>query len=217
MQVSDIKHDVRVILGENENVVPFLSLEEAEAPGSLATERDILTEAMILTAVNNVHGVAPLEMLTDILKTTTVHTDIDKFGGYSRVDLPDNFMRMVMLEDESWSIPVTELTDIAGEGYMQLKSRFEGIRANVERPAAAFKTIEGKNVIEAFPTLTSSKLYYVERQDKIVNGEVSVAMACYRAVVYLIASLYYVSIKETDMARVMESQSKSLLGIGTGE
>lgn len=218
-KVSDIKHDVRIILAENEDIVPFLAVEDFEAPGSLATERDILTEAMILTAANNVHGVAPREMLFDVSKKITTGAEtVEKYGGYSRIGLPSDFMRLVLLDSSSWDVPATESTDIASEAYMQLHSRFEGIRACKDRPAVAIKYGADGIYAEAYPSVEAFTLYYIDY--KKVEGEdpsVNVAADCYDAFKYLVASLYYTSIKEDDMAKVMENQCKALLGINTGE
>lgn len=221
-KVSDIKHDVRVILAENEDITPFISSEDLNAPGSIATERDILTESMILTAINNVHSVAPREMLADVVEHLPFSaTHVDKFGGYSKATLDDDFMRFIMLEDSGWDIPVTEVTDVASDEYKQLHSRFEGIRASVERPAVALRlffsgTIESL-MLEAYPKLTSPILHYIKNQRSFTTESsiqyASIANACYRAAIYLIASLYYVSIKENDMAHTMENQCKQLLGL----
>lgn len=213
--IEKIKHDVRVILGENENIVPFLSVEagDTEDASNVANERDILIGSLVLTAVNNVHSVAPKEMLSDVTDVLHQHNDFTGFGGYSRIDLPNDFLRFIKLIDDGWDIPVSETTAIESEEYMQLHSRFEGIRASKERPVVAIFSDGYKMRAEAYPALINPKLQYIAKMSKDESGNIRIARLCYDAVLYLIASDYYTSIKEYEAAGKMEQQCKALLGL----
>lgn len=213
--IGNIKHDVRVIIGENENILPFLSVEagDPEDASNVANERDILIESHILTAIDNVHSVAPREMLHDIVEVIHQHADFDTFGGFSKIDLPNDFMRFIKMTDDGWDIPVAETTAIESDAYKQLHSRFEGIRASKERPAVAIYNDGYKLRAEAYPTLTNPTLQYISKARIDNEGNVRIASLCYKAVLYLIASHYYISIKESDAAGMMEKQCRALLGL----
>ena len=131
--------------------------------------------------------------------------------------LPNDFMRFIMLSDESWEVPVTDTISLESEAYKQLHSRFEGIRASIERPAAVVRTDGYRLTVEAYPTLVYPTLQYVAQSKQKDNGTVTVARLCYKAVLYLIASLYYISIKEDESARRMEMQCRAMLGLTENE
>lgn len=217
--IDDIKRDVRIIIGENENIEPFLNVEEGDPEDvcNVANERDILTGKMINTAIDNVHSIASREMLNDVIQTISTHTDYDQYGGYSTMILPNDFMRFIMLSDESWEVPVTDTISLESEAYKQLHSRFEGIRASIELPAAVVRTDGYRLTVEAYPTLVYPTLQYVAQSKQKDNGTVTVARLCYKAVLYLIASLYYISIKEDESARRMELQCRAMLGLTENE
>ena len=214
--ISEIKRDVRIVLGENEEIQSLLTESDDNA-----IENNDIIGSMILHAIDKVNSIAPLELLTDIIQP--METDdaviVDKYGGYGKMELDArDFLRFVSFQEEDWDVPVYEITDHKGDDYLMLHSRFEGVRASVERPAVAILERKDKFVLEFYPGKVNEPLYglyipSVYSKDFDFSGDVAVAERTYKAVIYLIANMYLISIKEGDFASMMSSECIDLLGL----
>lgn len=221
-EIENIKKAIRVILDENEDTNALFNLSDpdmsAADPDTLQT--DVITEAMIVRAVDLVNMVAPISMLSDVMKLLSDDAaNLFLSDDYcSRIALPVNTLRLTSAKADSWSKPVTEFLQEEDDEYLQLRSKFAGVRASIEMPKAAvtINTENGGLMLEAYPVIPTGKKLYVRYITKaaIANGKVdNIDIKCYDAILYMTANLYYTTLDETKRAEAMEQQVYKMLGL----
>lgn len=209
--ITTILKDVRVILGENENIDNLLE-DIGVNDDQLATERDTLLTSLVCKAIDRVHLTAPLEMVSDAAESITTTLTGNK------ASLDNTFLRLYAVKMKSWDIPVSTAIGIDDEEYLKYHSRF-GVKPSAKHPAAAIVPSSTGLVLEPFPCTTGDTYEYVKvikmAQEDTSSKKVKIATACYNAVLYMIANLYYVSIDETQKAKAMANEVAEMLGLNT--
>lgn len=142
--VSDIVKEVKIILNENIAQDEFLMADANQL------ELEELIRSRIVDAVRLVHEEAPSSMLDDgidIPVAGELHTN-ENGSGY--VELPEDFMRLVIFHLETWNRPVVEPISDTDPKYFLQKSRFLGIRGGTDKPVCALTTGVNGRVLEFY-------------------------------------------------------------------
>lgn len=141
-EIADILRDVRVTLDQNQEET--ILLEDADTLQLDALIREKIEECALLILEN-----APLRLIDDVShvdvagkESENVWTGRDNMG-VCRVELPDDWLRLVCAKMESWRAPVRVSVDDSSEVAIMAKSRYKGIRASVTRPVVIATEGEG--------------------------------------------------------------------------
>lgn len=233
--VENIIKDVRVALDNNQNVnesllndIDTLSLNE-------------IIESKIVEGVKQVHSIAPLHLLDygynvngefkENNIANSIHFQTKNNGSYTWqlgwVELPEDFMRLVVFEMSDWEKAVFELKSTDDAEYKKQQSQFKGIRATKRNPLCFLSIRPYGRILEFYPfnytndencpTITRGvyipypEIIEEKIEDKIVNRYVYICSRCYNAIVYTIASLVLSAIGEVDKSSVFVELAKSTL------
>ena len=180
---------VKVVLDENIDIDAVL----ANDPNQLQLNDTI--RRRIVEAVRIVHSSASAELITNALPFSgIIEISADNVG---RMQLPNDFMRFVIFQLNSWKRPVIEAIFESSPTYYQQKSDFIGVRGGVNKPVCAIVTAEnGRQALEMFSTGTSNNTVKIARYLPIPTiqtiNEVEVIGVCellYDAAVWTCAGL----------------------------
>lgn len=226
MQVTEstIISDVRVAMDENTAVTAFTD-GDGTAIDTDTLEMEEIIKSKIADGVNAVRKAAPLSMLDLTRKASgedwpVTWIDGDKCIG--EVELPDDYLRLVMFKMSDWAHAAT--TPIAADTalYHQQFSEWKGVRGNPSRPniAIAADTATGKDMIQFFScdsTEATAELTYIKRctwanepneSDEI---EYEIEKPIYRAVVLKIAALVAATYANGDLAQLLNQMAQENL------
>ena len=150
-KVSDILHDVRIILDENGVSVPLTSLGDVDTL-SLNT----LIESKIEDAARIVELQAPLHLLSangsDFGSGQGVnwHDSTNPGIGSGYIALPTDFLRLICFRMSDWAYPVSEVIYPHDPRYALQHSRYQGVKGNPQSPVVAIQTGESSSVLEFY-------------------------------------------------------------------
>ena len=211
---SDILRDVRVVIGENENIQPLI-----ETTDDMALERDTLLKTLIASAIDKVHGLATPKMMRDM---TEEATDLawqydDKYCQWCELDNRILFLSYVWIE--GWDRPVTTFIDDYTQEYDMCRAAQAGVRPTETYPACAILPHKGGGMkLEAYPKEgEAAKIvvrYTPKAEEKVGEdgrGTYAISDDCYWAVIYTIASLYYLSTDNAQRAKDMATEAADRL------
>lgn len=219
--IDKIKRDVRIAIDRN-------------STSKLLLDQDIDTltvdeiiRSKILDAVRKVEKAAPIAMLEaghhlydsndigdgEVDDKEQLYWDGDKTCGW--VNLPDDFMRLIMFRMSDWERPVYIPTTIDTDDYSKQSSRFAGIRGTTQKPVCAIAMRAWGKVLEFYgcksqDAYVSEALYLPEPRFDKYDG-VDICEKCYTAVIYMAAALTLISLGESDQATQLIELSKSEL------
>lgn len=222
IEVEELKREVRIALSENENVSPLL-VDDGSMDDRLQLGRDALIDSLITKAIDKVNTLAPIAMvacLAEELNDAEWMFD-DKYCDYT--NLPNDFLRFVSAKYDNWDKPVYNPIDQDSELYQWQRSDFASIRASKKRPVVAIvpDNFNGGLRAELFPKdedADSPSFKYI-KQAVIEHDEeegldiVAMSPTCKNAVVYTIASLYYITINEPEMGQRMAAEAAEEMGL----
>lgn len=150
-----------------------------------------------------------------------IYWDGDIVGyGAGRINLPEDFMRLIVFQMSDWAYPVTTPIDDTDPRYLMQSSRYGGVRGNPERPVVAIVHGPTGMVLEFYSCETGpgthiKSAHYIA-VPKIVGGSINLCPKLKRAVVYRLASLACLTVGNGDLAAMLLSTSNELAGIVTG-
>lgn len=219
--------DVRVVISENEYLEPLIAEGD-----QMALERDTLLETLVTVAIDKVHSMAPLEMLSDVTnKAEGLEWKVTESGS-KIAELPEDFMRLTYVRAREWKKGVLEFVNEESATYMRFSSAQAGVRPTIYNPAAAmvkssFAGEDGKlgNYIEVCPGGADILVSYIPKCEENTDGEggagdgqdagngagLIVADECYWCVVYTIANLYFVSVNDNARAEMMAKEAADVI------
>lgn len=204
--VSEIVKAVKIILDENMDNNSILSDDSNQL------QQDELIKSRVVDAVRAVHEAAPSDMLDDGLNMPAAPVTLQDGSGY--IDLPSDFMRLIIFELNTWRRPVTSpISDTDPKYYMQ-KSRFLGIRGGPEKPVCAITTGVDGRVLEFYSVAPGSQA--VVRKAKylplpvIDNGNIDVCKKLYAPILWECAGLVALTYKD-EFAKSFFEVSKSYI------
>lgn len=147
-------------------------------------------------------------------------SDVEGYGA-GRVNLPDDFMRLVGFQMSDWSRPVTDAITETDPRYLMQSSRFGGVRGNPQRPVVAITHGATGLVLEFYsctkgPGTHIKSAHYIAVPKVSTTGTIDLCPKLERAVVYRLASMTAAIIGAPDVAANLLGTSNELAGIVTG-
>lgn len=195
--VVDIIRDVRMTLDENQVSTSILIADSDNL------SLDEIIRSKIVDATRSVSEAAPVSMLWDAKPFP--HTNIEWGGaagiGMCTINLPVDFLRLVAFQMSDWVRPVSEpINDTDTEYYIQ-KSKFAGVRGNVNKPICAIIPKDNHQALEAYSCEAGSKVTVKTAQyipiPTIVDDSIEICKMLYSPIVYYIAALTATTYKDT--------------------
>lgn len=131
--------------------------------------------------------------------------------------LPEDFLRLVVLQMSDWRTGVTDAVTEDNPAYMMQGSPYAGIRGNKQRPVVVYSHTAGGPVLNIYGTTAFSayRALYIPRPT-INEGSVKLCPKLERAVVYRLASMACAITGASDLAAILLGTSNELAGIVTG-
>lgn len=207
-QVERMMRDVRVALDENNRSVSLLTEGD---PDTLS--QDELIRSKIEDAVRRVHKEAPVHMLESGHHFGDAVYWGDQCSGW--VPLPEDFLRLTGFRMSDWERAVYMAISADDPEYAQQRSRFKGIRGTAQRPVCAIVTRPDGLALEFYSCRTEEAYVaqgtYQPEARIDTDGGIDISERCYRAAVYMAASLTANARGEWDRGKALEELSKSEL------
>lgn len=196
-----IVREVKIILDENIETGSVLAKDYNQL------EIETLIRSRIVDAVMAVHEEAPSDMIdggTD-MKSQPINMHTGGLGtGY--IELPDDFMRLVIFKLTAWRRPVIEPIRDTDPLYFMQKSKFNGIRGGVDKPVCALSTGQNGRILEFYSvpagetaTIEIAKylaLPEITGVDDEGNGMIEISKRLMRPVYYYTAGLVATTLKD---------------------
>lgn len=226
--LSKIEKDVRICLDENVNNTTLLASGDLET----LTLNEII-KSKVEEAVRRVHLAAPPDMLETGHNLTGDIKWADQGSGY--ILLPDDFLRLVVFEMSDWERPVFTAISATHPAYKRQRSRFKGIRGNVQRPVVAILNNNVKSSQQSVDAvyLTNDSIglrleFYSSKDNKatvkravyipepkIRTGSgfegLDISAMCYQAVIYMCAALVCETLGESERTKALSSLANTYL------
>ena len=160
--MGELIRDVRITLDMNSRDQALLE------DGDIDTlELDELIESKLCEATDLVRLEAPIELL-DPLELPGIQgkelsaEDIDE-EGRGTLELPDDFLRLIVFQLDSWRRPVYDFIGAEDPRYGLQWSRWSGVRGTKEKPVVAVTPGRGG-------TRLSIEFFCGEEGDKVIKG-----------------------------------------------
>ena len=139
--VADIINRVKILLDENETSNPTEIVTDVNQ-----LQYDDIIRNCIPDAVRMIHEAADSSLLDGMAIPGTPIYSYKK----GVLELPPDFMRLVIFQLNTWSRPVTKaISDTSPEYFMQ-GSKYDGIRGGVDKPVCAISSGSEGKVLEIF-------------------------------------------------------------------
>lgn len=214
---DEIVRAVKIIIDENEESAGLAGIRDTDQ-----LQTDIILHSLIPHALNRLAEVAPEDVLADMTVlldegASSLHPLGNKgYGKY--VIAPDDMLRVVSVYCNDWEQPVREFLTGTEEAYYMQRSPFAGVRGSVYDPVVAVvNNPVGPGTRVELYTTGEDRLYMVYLPDFTAGeGDVSdwdLTGRIYGALLYMIASLYFITIDENDRAEVMAREAAEQLGL----
>lgn len=211
--LSNIVKDVRVCL--DQNMVSTSLLTEGDVD---TLSLDEIIKSKVLDAITRVESVAPVFLLEqghNFGGNLYWEKDQTTFKGCGYTLTPDDFMRLVVFQMSDWERPVYTAMDASSPEYAQLRSRYSGIRGNVQRPVCALAIRPEGKALEFYSSKSSSaqvtQAVYIPYPTIDDDEGVDFSALCYTAAIYMCASLVLSTYGESEKAALMKQQSEEAL------
>ena len=210
---SDILRDVKVIIGENENIQPLI--DEGD---DMALERDTLLKTLIASAIDKVHRLATARMMRGVTEEAVglEWKYDDRYCQWCELDNDMLYVSHVWVK--GWDRPVTTFISDYTQEYDMCRAAQAGVRPTETYPACAILPhVGGGMKLEAYPKEVDAEtvVRYVPKAKESVDengtGTYAIGEDCYWAVIYTIASLYYLSVNDSARAKDMASEAAERL------
>lgn len=216
-EVKEIVGDVRIAIDEN---VDSSAMENFGDVDTL--ELKAIIERKIADAARLIEMDAPLRLLGGgtFYKPETVSIDGAQYTA--RVDLPEDFMRLIVFNMTGWSTPAFRAISVDDAKYAIIRSRYTSVKPNDENPVVAIvpsndeKSKSGM-MIEAFGNVKADAkvayMRYMKRPMVTEDGKIELSEDLYEAIVYETAALTMQAIKDTEMAGNLHSIAQRMAQI----
>lgn len=206
--LADIVGDIKVALDLNMDSTPLTDLGDVDT-----LSLDDIIESKVVDAVRTVESTAPTHLLDNGKDIGgTVVWNSDKSSGY--IMLPDDFMRLVSFKMSDWHRALFAAITPESPEYALQYSPFPGLRGNPQKPVCALVMHSKGMALEFFSCKddeqTVAQAQYIGMPG-LKDGKIGICPKCYRAVVYMAASLVAATVKDSDKAAAMSTLSEAAL------
>lgn len=210
-RIDELVRDVRVALDMNERND---SLLEEQEPATLTL--DEIIKSKIEHGARVVESNAPVWLLDSgkpLSGSITFSSQVGK--GRGRLQLPDDFMRLITFKMSDWERAVTEPITESDPRYLFQSSRFAGLRGNPQKPVVAIIS-EPTGLVLEFWSCTGGSSVVLQRGRYLpmprIKGEgIELCEKLREAIVLHIAYLTAQTLGEKEMASSLLSQSNELM------
>lgn len=215
--ISSLKQDVRIALDQN-----MVNTQLAGIGDINTLSLDDIIESKIVDAARQVELSAPVELLDGgtAISSPTVTWESQAGYGPGSIDLPADFLRLVVFKMSDWDHPVYHAITQYDPLYALQRSRFGGVRGNPQKPVVAIVS-KASNAAGQYLKLefyscaadsnaSVSMMAYVPKP-VISSGSISLCTPLKSAIVYKAAAMTAQSIQRNDLAAVLEQQAANLM------
>lgn len=209
-KVNDLKREIRIALDQNMVSDQLLAIDDID---TLSLE-DII-ESKITDAARIVESSAPGYLLdSGRAFATSIGWNSHVGIGSGRINLPDDFLRLISFQMSDWSKAVTTAISEDDPLYERQLSRYPGIRGCPQKPVVAI-TLQPIGLVLEFYSCTGGEKVFVKRAryipiPKIMDGEIELCEKLKPAIIYHAAYLTAISTGQTDLAANLLSISNEL-------
>lgn len=211
-EVEGLMRDIRIALDQNMDNTSLSDFNDADT-----LTLDQIIKSKLEIAVRLVELNAPVQLLSD---SRRLQNSISWMGqqvgiGGGSIVLPDDFVRLVVFEMSDWRMPVSNPISDKDPKYAMQRSRFSGIRGNIDRPVVAITTRSVGQVLE-FYSCSAGKNVFIKQgryipQRKIEHGRIHVSEKLKDAVVHYTASMVASTIGQTELSQQLLAIGKELI------
>lgn len=215
--VEDLVKAARVAMDRNNNSTPLVELGDIDT-----LTVDEIISSKVEDAARLVESGAAHELL-DAGENFDASIEWEGQPGYGagRINLPQDFMRLVTFRMSDWFMPVTEAITEYDPTYPMQSSPYAGVRGNPQRPVVAITHGTSGQVLEFYSCQGGPGVrVHVARYlpiPKVRDGYIDLCPKLERAVVYRLASMTCAIIGASDLAALLLGTSNELAGIITTE
>lgn len=193
--IEDLVRQIRLVMDENTDESALLSD---------ATNLDLnrMIAARLPEGARLVHERAPTRLIDGRpMNCTPVHRQ----DGSGYVELPDDFMRLVIFRLDGWKRPVTRPIEDTSPEYALQKNKY--VRGNSDKPVCVLSTDGSGNKILEYYSLPASvadpvvtHAAYVPYPE-VSDGKIEISRRLTDAVIYMTAGLTFQAMGETGRAK----------------
>jgi len=213
-KISKLISDVEVCMDE-------IAQNDAEFEGTQDdTERSTIIRSKIAEAMRFVLANADKNLLDPDTVSASVTYNITSDGlRYGTYVLPNNYLRLVYAKYASWHMGLdqADIISVTDPEYAKLKNVYS--TGTSARPKIAMNYTSTGRILEMYSpsgsTDTASVGYISEPTDAtnaVDDSEVTIPSRCYRAVIYYIAGLTYVTYADQTRSSLMFDQANDIIG-----
>lgn len=210
-RVDEIQREVRIALDMNERSDALLQQGD---PATLTLDEIILTK--IEQGARAVESAAPVWLLDSGKPLGGSITFAQRVGiGRGRMQLPDDFMRLVTFKMSDWERAVTTPILETDPAYLLQSSRFGGLRGNPQKPVAALVS-EPTGLVLEFWSCTGGENVTLQRGRYLpiprIKGEgIEICEKLKDAVLLHTAYLTALTVGSAERAQTLLTQSRDLM------
>lgn len=136
--------------------------------------------------------------------------------GSGWILLPDDFMRLIAFRMSDWERTVYAAVSSDDPIYTRQSSRYPGIRGNIQKPVCAIVNRPEGKVLEFYSCKNENaqidRATYLPYPTIDENDGIDICERCYRAVVYMTASLVLTAYGDAEKASLFTDLSKTAFG-----
>lgn len=212
-QLSVIQQDVRVALNQNAVSTTLAALGDVDT-----LSLDEIVESKVEEGIERIHCAAPAHLLNGGYNFGDAVDWKSEASGW--VLLPEDFMRFVVFEMSDWERPVFKAIDVDDTEYLHQSSRFKGVRGTPQKPVCFIAFHPEGRMLEFFSckdeTATVTRGVYLPYPNIETDADtgiksVEVCGRCYKAIVYMIASLTASAYGDTQKSDALFELAKSAM------
>ena len=214
--MEQVVRDVRICLDENDVQNSIL------ADDSNTLQLDDIIKSKIGDAIDGIMATAPMELLGagEDMPVTDIKWEGDNSADDGELRMcavakPDDYLRLVGAKMPDWDYAIADTIAMNSDEYKLQKSRYAGLRGNPQRPVVAEVVSKDGNYLELYSSRSREVdfIKYIPRQaDKSDSAGVELyTSALYRALVYQIAGLTCVTMKDSEHAQTLFGIAEGLL------
>lgn len=210
-RVSDLIEEIMIAIDMNSTHETLLSENDIET----LTLREI-AESKLAIAARIVENNAPLWLLDSgraLSGSITFNEEVGK--GRGRMQLPDDFMRLITFKMSDWERAVTEPISESDPRYKLQSSRYCGLRGNPQKPVVAIVKEPTGLVLEFWSckggsTVTLQRGRYLPIP-RIKDGGIDICEKLKDAVVHHTAYLVMLTTGNVEQAKSLLEMSNTLM------